>query len=121
MGGPETVLDSPKQAMAGEAVTLESEHRIHQMFKHLGTRKRALLGDMAHQQQGSVLTLRQSLQSSRTFPDLGDGTRCTGQFGIMQRLDTVNDRHLWPQSLQFLKNQFKVCLRQQLQIATVDC
>ena len=57
MGGAKAVLDRPQQPVAGEAIPLEGEHRIHQMFEHLGAGQQALLGHMAHQHQGRVLAL----------------------------------------------------------------
>ena len=90
------------------------------MFQHLWTGQRAFLRDMAHKQQRGVLTLRQSLQGSRTFPHLSDGPRCTGEFGIVQGLDAVNDGHIWPQSFEFLQHQLQIRLRQQLQITAVS-
>ena len=57
MGGAEAVFHRPQQPVAGKAVALKGQYRINQMLEHLRTRQGALLGHVAHQQQGSVLAL----------------------------------------------------------------
>ena len=54
MGGAKAIFRRPQQPMASKAIALEGEHRIHQVFQHLGPRQHPLLGDMAHQQQGDI-------------------------------------------------------------------
>ena len=116
MGGTEAVLDGPQQAMTGEAVSLEGEHRIHEVFQHLRAGQHAFFGDVAHQQQRDVLAFRQPLQGSRTFTHLTDGPRRTGEVGVMQRLNAVDDRHSGAKGLQLLQHQFQIGFGQQLQL-----
>ena len=48
--------------MAGKSVPFKSEHRIHQVLKHLGACQHSFLRDMSHQEKGRVLALGQALQ-----------------------------------------------------------
>ena len=70
MGGSETVFHGPQQPVTGKAVPFEGEHRVHQVFQHLGSSQHSLLGHMAHQQQGCGLAFGQPLQGGGTFPHL---------------------------------------------------
>ena len=115
MGGAEAVLHRPQQAVAGEAVALEGEHRIHQVLQHLGAGQQPLLGDMAHQQQGGVLALGDALQGGGAFADLGHRARRAAQLAIVEGLNAVDDRHGGPQGLQLLQHQLQVGFGQQLQ------
>ena len=48
MGGAEAIFDGAQQAVAGKAVSLEGEHRIHEVFQHLRASQHAFFGDMTH-------------------------------------------------------------------------
>ena len=102
--------------MTVEAVSLEGEHRIHKVFQHLWAGQHAFLGDVTHQQQGNVQAFGQPLQRRRTFPHLTDRPRSTGEIGVMQRLNAVDDRHSGTQRLQLLQHQFQIGFSQQLKL-----
>ena len=86
------------------------------MFQHLRAGQHAFLGDVAHQKQRDVLTFGQPLQGGRTFTHLTDRPRRTGEVGVMQRLNAVDDRHSGAQCLQLLQHQFQIGFGQQLQL-----
>ena len=71
---------------------------------------------MPHQQHCRGLAFGQTLQSGGTLPHLTNGTGCTGEIGVMEGLDAVDDRHGGPQGLELLKHQVQIGFRQQLQI-----
>ena len=71
---------------------------------------------MAHQHQGRGLALGKPLQRRSALPHLADRSRSTGEIGIVQSLNAVNDCHSRPQRLQFFKNELQIGFSQQLQI-----
>ena len=115
MGGAEAVLHRSQQTVASEAIALEGEHCIHQVLQHLGAGQQPLLGDMAHQQQGGVLTLGDALQGGGALAHLSHRARCTAQLGVVEGLDAVDDRHGGSQGLELLQHQLQVGFGQQLQ------
>ena len=117
MGGAEAVFHRPQQPVAGKAIALKGQHRIHQVLEHLRARQGALLGHVAHQQQGGVLALGDASQGGGTFPHLGHRTRGAAQFSVMEGLNGVNDRHRWPQRLQLLQHQLQIGFGEQLKIS----
>ena len=116
MGGAEAIFDGAQQAVAGKAVSLEGEHRIHEVFQHLRASQHAFFGDMTHQQKGDVLAFGQTLKGGRTFTHLTDRPRSTGEVGVMQGLNAVDDRHSGAQRLQLLQHHFQIGFGQQLQL-----
>ena len=116
MGGTKAILHRPKQAMTGESIAFEGQHRIHQVFQHLRASQHPFFGDMTNQQKRRVLTLGQTLQGRSTLPHLRHGPRGTGKVRVMQRLDTVDHSHVWPQRFQFLEHQLQIGFRQKLEI-----
>ena len=53
----EAVLYATQEAVCPPVFTFELEHHIHNVFKHLGARYAALLGDMADKEDGSAALL----------------------------------------------------------------
>ena len=115
MGGPKAVFNGPQEAVADIPIPFEGEHRIDKMLQHLGPGQQALLGDVAHQHQGCVLSFGDPLQGSGAFAYLGHRTGGAGQLAIVQGLDAVDDGNGWPQGLQFLQHQLEVGFGQKAQ------
>ena len=120
VGRPKTIFGRPQQAVAGKAIPLKGEHRIHQVLEHLGARQHALLGHMAHEQKGGVLAFGNPGQGRSALPHLGHGARGATELGVVQGLDAVDDGHRWPQGLEFLQHQLQVGFGQQLEISPLS-
>ena len=74
-GRPEAVLDAAQNAVEVLSVALELQHRVHNVFEHLGACYGALLRDVAHQNDGHAALLGIFQQGSGALANLRDGAR----------------------------------------------
>ena len=75
-GRSEAVLQRSHGAEGSLALALEMEHAVDQVLQGTRTRQRALLGDVADQDQGDVEALRGLEQCRCRLPDRSDAARC---------------------------------------------
>ena len=92
--GAEAVFDGAKNFEVFRVFAFEVEHGVHDVFEHLGTRNRALLGDVTDDEKGDSAGLCNAHQPARAFPDLRNASRRGGERLGVHCLNTV-DNHVF--------------------------
>ncbi len=90
-GGAEAVLHRPDHPVVQVALSLEVEHRVHDVLQRLGTGDGALLGDVADEEHRNPVGLRQGQAAGGALADLADAPRRRLQRRRVDRLDRVHD------------------------------
>src|SRR3984893_1733765 len=114
------VLLAAEDAEALVTLTLEVQHRVDDMLEHPRAGDRALLVDVADQEDRDMTTLRQQHQPAGALPDLADAAGRRGDAAQKNRLDGVDDRHHRPRLFHTLDDAVQVVLGQDHEPVTLD-
>ena len=90
----ETVLHRAHQAEAGMRIALEIEHRVHDVLQHARPGDRALLGDVADDEERGAALLRVARELRGAFAQLRDRPGRRLQRLGPERLDRIHHRDL---------------------------
>ncbi len=90
----ETILHRPQQAQATVGLALEIQHGIDHMLQHARAGQRALLGDVADQEDRRAALFGEAHQQRRTLAHLGHAAGCRLQLLGEDGLDRVDHHHL---------------------------
>ena len=90
----EPVLDAAQDAVGTLGVAFELQDHVHDMFEHLGTGDRAVLGDMADQDDRGCALLGITEQSRGALTHLRDAARCGIDRFAVDGLDGVHDQQM---------------------------
>ncbi len=91
---PEAVLVGAQGAKAGVVAAVEQHGTVDAVLQHLGTGQGAILGHVAHHEDGDVILLGIAGQQGGRFPHLGDGPRRRLHIRHMHHLNGVDDHDL---------------------------
>ena len=91
-GGPEAVLDRPKQPMRLAAVPLEVEHGVNEVLEGARTGDRAFLVHMADQKDRAPAGLGVDHERGGRLADLRHGPGRSADLGGVNALDRVEDQ-----------------------------
>ena len=80
-----------QQAKCVMTLTLEGEHRVHNVLEHARPGQPTFFCDVADHDDGKVAVLCLLHESMCTAAHLDNRTRGRGKFGIGDRLDAVDD------------------------------
>jgi len=73
---------------------IQQHGAVDAVLQHLGARQGAVLGDVAHHEDGHMILLGIACQQRRRLPHLGDGTRRGLHIRHVHHLDGVDDHDL---------------------------
>ncbi len=88
----EAILGGAYIAEAARRITLEIQHRIDQVLERPGTRDRAVLGDVTHDDHAHVFRLGESHQLRGAFTKLGDRAGGGADSRQVHSLDGIDDQ-----------------------------
>ena len=90
----ETVLGGAEQPVVQRGLTLEVEHRVHDVLQRLGPGDAAALGDMAHHDDRGSALLGKAHQLAGALAHLAHVAGRALQHVGVDRLDGVDDHHV---------------------------
>ena len=93
-----------------EQVSLQVQHRIHDVFQDFGAGDCASFGDVTNQENCHARLFGQRLQARRRLAHLAHATRGRRQRLTVGRLYRVNDQHLRLHTLNVAKNRIQIRL-----------
>ena len=106
VGGAEPVLLRPQEPKPLLPIPFKIQHRVHDVFQHLGPGQSPLLGHVAHQEHRRARLLGEAGELGRRAPDLGHAARggrsVLGEHG----LDGIDDEKGGLAALGFGKDGF---------------
>ncbi len=88
--GAEAVLGGAQGAIEAVAVALELQHSVDHVLEHARAGDRALLGDVADEEDGRAGGLGQAEEAARRFAHLADAARRRGEGVAVQGLHGVD-------------------------------
>ena len=91
VGGAEAVLGGAQRAVEAVAVALELQHRVDHVLQHPGAGDRALLGDVADEEDGGAGVLGQAQEAARRLAHLAHAARRRRERVAVERLHGVDD------------------------------
>src|SRR6266581_889088 len=101
-------------------LALEVEDGVDNVLEHARPGNRALLVDVAHEENRDVAALRQQHQPAGALAHLADAARCGGDVAHKHRLDRVDDGHHRPRLLELLDDPVEGILGQHHQPIALD-
>ena len=96
----EAVLQGAQGAVGALALALELQHAVDEVLEHARPGERALLGDVADEQDRGARLLRHPGDAAGDLAHLADRAGRAGQLGRVQRLHGVDDADLGPLDLE---------------------
>lgn len=109
---PETVLHRAQNPAPARAVPFEGQHRVDEVLERFRPRERAVLCDMADQDDRHVLFLREPLKDQRGRPNLSDGARRRGNGLRDDGLHRIDDHEGWRKRFRLPAGELGVGLRE---------
>jgi len=97
-------------------VALEIQHGVDNVLEYTRAGERAVLGDMADQDQAGAALLGKARELRGTLAHLGDRTRGRLQGLRVHRLDRIDDRHARAGFAQRVQDALEVDLGEHLQL-----
>ena len=108
-GGTKTVFDTAHHAITVMLVALKLQHRIHDVFQKLWTRKSAVFGDVTDKEYGASGAFGEVLELGRTLLELRNRTRRRLQQIALHCLNGIHNEDIGLQSFDMLENLLGVC------------